>query len=50
MGVNLITLLFGAKLLKYVPAAALNGVVGTIMFALAARSMAREEPIGETLT
>ena len=27
MGVNLITLLFGAKLLKYVPAAALNVVM-----------------------
>ena len=26
------------------------GVVGTIMFAFAARSIAREEPIGETLT
>lgn len=34
----------------WIRAPQLNGVVGTIMFALAARSIGREEPIGETLT
>ncbi|MBW2640692.1 MAG: hypothetical protein JRE10_11195 [Deltaproteobacteria bacterium] len=42
MGVNLIPLLFGAKLLKYVPAAALNVVmkiVGILLCALAVQLM-----------
>ena len=42
MGVNLVTLLFGAKLLKYVPAAALNVVmklVGILLCALAVELM-----------
>ena len=34
----------------WIRAPQLNGVVGTIMFAFAARSIAREEPICETLT